>query len=274
MNRFQDKIAIVTGGASGIGRALCLELGRQGAVVIAADINIDGAKKTAFTIQEDGGKAHARLLDVIVEDDVKGLVDEVVKEHGRLDYIFNNAGIALAAEMRDMSLEHWRRIIDVDLWGVINGAMAAYKVMVDAGSGHIVNTASIAGLIAPPTMTAYAAAKHGVVGLSLALRTEARGLGVKVSAICPGVVGTELVDTIELLNVNRADINELTHKLLILDVDRAARMVLKGVLKNRAIIAIPFSSRLLWWVFRIHPVLVAPLLNKMLRDFRKIRGDS
>lgn len=119
MNPFENKVAIVTGGASGIGRALCEELSQRGAaIVVVADINADGAQQVASSIVAAGGRAGEAHLDVSRADQVQGLVDDTVSEHGRLDYMFNNAGIAMCGEVRDMDLEHWQRIVDINLWGV------------------------------------------------------------------------------------------------------------------------------------------------------------
>ena len=167
---FENKIAIVSGAASGIGRALCMEMGRRGAIVVATDINQAGAERVASDIASAGGAAHAAKLDVTRAEDVGKLVKDTADEHGRLDYIFNNAGIAVAGEVYDMNLDHWRRIVDINLWGVIYGTHAAYPIMVKQRFGHIVNVASAAGLVAFPTCTPYATTKHAVVGLSSSLR--------------------------------------------------------------------------------------------------------
>ena len=128
----------------------------------------------------------AERVDVTDAVAVQRLVDGTVAREGRLDLLFNNAGIAVFADARDTSLEDWNRLIDVNLRGVVHGVAAAYPLMVRQGSGHIVNTASAAGLLPSPANIAYAATKHAVVGLSLTLRAEAVHHGVGVSVICPG----------------------------------------------------------------------------------------
>ncbi|MCP4428094.1 MAG: SDR family oxidoreductase, partial [Chloroflexi bacterium] len=161
MNHFKDKVAIVTGGASGIGRAVCRALGhREAAAVIVADINAEGARQTAASITAAGGHAYAAGLDVSQAEAVQNLVDETVSTHGRLDYMFNNAGIGIIGDTRDMELEQWQRLLDVNLWGVIYGTTSAYQVMVKQGFGHIVNTASAGGLFPLPFGTAYATSKY------------------------------------------------------------------------------------------------------------------
>jgi NAD(P)-dependent dehydrogenase (short-subunit alcohol dehydrogenase family) len=193
---FQDKIAIVTGGASGIGRELCQQLHERGAAaVVAADLNLDGAQQTADRIVAAGGQARAVHVDVTQAEAIQQLVADTVAEFGRLDYMFNNAGIALIGDMRDTTLAYWQQLIDVNLWGIVHGSMSAYQVMARQGFGHIVNTSSMTGLAPAAVSTAYAASKHAVVGLSTSLRAEAANLGVKVSVACPAIVRTPILDT-------------------------------------------------------------------------------
>jgi NAD(P)-dependent dehydrogenase (short-subunit alcohol dehydrogenase family) len=139
-----QKVAIVTGGGSGIGEALCLELARRGTRVVVADINGDNAGRVAASIADTGGRAKARAVDVSRELDVRRLVEETTSVYGRLDYLFNNAGIGLGGDARDLTLDHWRRVLDVDLYGVLHGILAAYPIMARQGFGHIVNTSSAA----------------------------------------------------------------------------------------------------------------------------------
>ena len=280
-DQFKDKVAIVTGGASGIGRALCEELGQRGAVVIVADIKTKTAQQVASAIVATGGRARAAYLDVSQAQDVEKLIDETASEHGRLDYMFNNAGIAIAGEVRDMSLEHWRSIVDVNLWGVIYGTTIAYSLMVRQGFGHIVNIASLAGLTGYPTGTPYATTKYGVVGLSTSLRQEAAGLGVKVSVVCPGLIQTGIYEEITVLNARHEDMLDRLEDMLAripfkltMDATRAARAILRGVARNQAVITIPFYVRLLWWLYRLHPSLLAPLFRRIVKEFRTLRNKS
>jgi NAD(P)-dependent dehydrogenase (short-subunit alcohol dehydrogenase family) len=270
MSGFNDLVAIVTGGASGIGRALCEELGARGAIVVVADLDSPGANAVALAIGGSGGHAEAAELDTTDAARVQQLVQITVAKHGRLDLMFNNAGIAVVGEALDTSLEQWRRIVDVDLLGVVYGTAAAYAVMVRQGGGHIVNTASFAGLVSHAGMAAYCMAKHGVVGLSGAMRIEGAARGVKVSAVCPGIVATGIQQSATLLNVERKDVLAMV-PVKAIEARDAARRILKGVARNRGTIVFPYYARLLWWVQRLCPALLAPLHRRSIADFRALR---
>lgn len=254
-DQFKDKVAIVTGGASGIGRALCEALSRRGACVIVADINTEGAQRVASAITTAGGRARAAHLDVVKDEGVRKLVDDTASEYRRLDYMFNNAGVNVSrGEMRDLTVEHWHSVIDVNLLGVLYGTIAAYSVMVQQGFGHIINTASLAGLLGFPTSIPYGVSKCALVGLSIPLRLEAADLGVKVSVVCPGEIRTNKPNQ--------------RYKFGLVDAEEAAEIILRGVAKNQAIIVFPLYARVLWRLNRLFPNLLFPLGRKMVRDFR------
>jgi NAD(P)-dependent dehydrogenase (short-subunit alcohol dehydrogenase family) len=270
MTAVQHQVAIVTGGASGIGRALCQALATRGVLVIVADINAEGAKDVAAAIRGRGGQAEAYTADVADAGSMEQLVQHTLAAHQRLDYLFNNAGIAVTADARDFQLEHWQQVIAVNLMGVIHGIQAAYPIMAQQGYGHIVNIASLAGLLPYPTNLPYTTTKHAVVGLSLSLRVEAADLGVKVSAVCPGWVQSGIYTASPTLNVRAAQMQSaLPFKLM--DTDTAARRILAGVARNQPIIVFPLYARMLWWVYRIHATWLNGIGFKMIRGLRQIR---
>jgi NADP-dependent 3-hydroxy acid dehydrogenase YdfG len=184
------KVAFVTGGASGIGPALAATLADGGAEVWIADRQIDAAQELAQTLGSAGSKAHAIELDVRDYPSFERAVAEVMRQSGRVDYLFNNAGIGVGGEVDSYTLDDWNDVFDVNLGGVVHGIQAVYPIMIEQRSGHIVNTASLAGLLVSPGSASYTASKHAVVALSKALRLEAERHGVRVSVLCPGAVRT------------------------------------------------------------------------------------
>ena len=249
MREFQERIVIVTGGASGIGRAVAERLVAAQATVVLADINEEKVNQTA---SELGQRATAAHLDVSDAEAVKGLIDSVVEQHGRLDYLFNNAGIAIIGEVIDMSLDDWTRVLDVNVRGVVNGVVAAYPIMVRQGWGHIVNTASVSGLTPFPGIVPYSASKHAVVGLSTGLRMEAFEYGVKVSCVCPGIIDTPMVDTFESRNLDRAAVVE-SLPVKPQSVEECAKAILYGVRKNHAVIVVTRHAKLIHNLHRFFP---------------------
>ena len=271
MAHYKGKTAIVTGGGSGIGRAVCVRLGQLGAGVVVSDIDVEGAQETAAIIAGAGGQAQALYLDVTREADVRRLINETADEKGCLDFIFNNAGIGIIGDERDKTLAHWEKIFNINLYGVVYGTLAAYRVMVKQGHGHIVNTASLAGLIPAPMEGAYGASKHAVVGLSTSLRAEGAALGVKVSVVCPGFINTPIFDTSPVLNADRDTLMEKIPESVLYDVSKAARDILRGVERNHARIVFPFHARFLWYLYRLHPGIADWLGGFQAKKFREHR---
>ncbi|HEX9732405.1 MAG TPA: SDR family oxidoreductase [Thermoanaerobaculia bacterium] len=252
MNDFADRIAILTGGASGIGRAVAEEMARRGAVVVVADRDGERAEGVAEGIRRAGGRARAARLDVTDAGAFQALVDATVERDGRLDYLFNNAGVGVTGEVRDLPAAAWDRVIDVNLRGVVHGVRAAYPQMIRQGSGHIFNTACVAGLVPFPMTAAYCATKHAVVALSTALRAEAAALGVRVSVVCPGVVDTGMFEAIEYFRVDKGAVLADVRPAL-MPVEKCARAILAGVRRNRAVILVTAHARLAWWLYRLAP---------------------
>jgi NAD(P)-dependent dehydrogenase (short-subunit alcohol dehydrogenase family) len=272
---FAEKVAIVTGGGSGIGEALSLELARRGAQVIIADINGEAARRVATAIAGNGGQAKASTIDVAREQDVRHLVEDTASGYGHLDYLFNNAGIGLGGDARDLTLDHWRRVLDTDLYGALHGVLAAYPLMARQGSGHIVNTSSAAAFFPDPGNAPYCAAKHAVVGLSLSLRLEGADLGVKVSCVCPGFVRTNIYQNADVINMNLpADVPR--EKLAgapakMMTAARAAELILKGVSRNQALIVFPASIRWGRRACQLFPHLLDGYLLRQMREWRRYR---
>jgi len=264
---FDGAVAIVSGGGAGIGAALAAALTARGAQVVVCDVDEDRARSPVGR----GEALEGHCVDVTDADAYPRFIDDVAARFGRLDYVFNNAGVSVTGDARDLELAHWKRVLDVNLYGVVHGTHAAYRVMTRQGSGHIVNIASLAGLIPFPTNAPYAASKHAVVGLSLSLRAEGEALGVRISAVCPGFIQSNIFRDTPFVNVAKeAILKGVPFKPI--DTDVAARQILDGVAANRAIIAFPFYARLLWRLYRLWPGFVAILNRRLVADLRRVRG--
>jgi NAD(P)-dependent dehydrogenase (short-subunit alcohol dehydrogenase family) len=271
---WKGKNAIVTGAASGIGLALAAGLAERGARVWAADIDAAGAERAAASL---GSNAHPVTLDVRDAAAFRELVERVARDAGTIDVLFNNAGILHAGEVHEFEKEQCDKIIDVNIRGVVNGTLAAYPLMVRQRSGHIVNTASLAGLAPAPLLSTYAMTKHAVVGLSTSLRYEAERYGVRVSAICPAGVETPLLDEGAASGSHpgrwQPDVrNYLTLAAGPLSaVDKVVREALRGVERNRALIIIPARARLTALAYRLVPGLVGAFGRQVIA---KVIGDN
>ncbi len=267
---FADKVAIVTGGASGIGRGLCEELGRRGAVLVVIDVNGKQAKQVVDRLAESGVTSSAEALDVSDVAAVRTMVEQTVAKHGRIDFVFNGAGIGWTGEYQDMSLSHIDRVLKINLHGVLYTTRSVYPVMVRQGFGHIVNIASLDGLIPCPFRSVYAATKHAIVGLSAALYGEARSHGVHVSVVCCGRIRTNIDKNSELILKGEMPSGDTPPQTNEMSAAMCARSILKGVARQKPLITFAFP-RPVWWLYRGSPalfrILSTPLiLRKMGRE--------
>ncbi|MDP1799058.1 MAG: SDR family oxidoreductase [Planctomycetaceae bacterium] len=255
---YRNSVAIVTGGASGIGRALGIELAKRGAIVVLADLQVELAEEAAAAIRAEGGQAESHQLDVTDFEAMSALVNDVVRTHGRLDFMFNNAGITVLGNAHLYELDDWNRLIDVNLKGVIHGVQAAYPTMRRQGFGHVVNTASITGLIPVAGLLGYTTTKHAIVGLSNSLRVEAAEFGVRVSVLCPGAIETPIAVGGKYgrnLHSTSTDVQrKLWEKAHPISPTECAQQALSAIGRNKAIIVIPGWWKILWFIYRVSPL--------------------
>jgi NAD(P)-dependent dehydrogenase (short-subunit alcohol dehydrogenase family) len=267
-----DKVAIITGGASGIGRALGEELALRGCEVVLADRQHELAAEVAKGIGERGGRATAATLDVRSLPAWKAVADATLARSGHIDYLFNNAGIAVGGEMDKYAPEDWDDVIDVNLRGVAYGVQTVYPIMVRQRSGHVVNTASVAGLVAAAGEGSYNATKHAVVGLSKTLRVEGKTHGVRVSVLCPGAIRTPILTggVFGRLNMGLSDeaVMRLWERAYPMAPDAFARRALDAVARNEAIIVVPGWWKALWYLERLSPSLSMAMWGALLGRLR------
>jgi NAD(P)-dependent dehydrogenase (short-subunit alcohol dehydrogenase family) len=267
---YNGATAIITGGSAGIGQAIAEELAKRGCEVVLADRQIELAQEVVAGITNAGGKATAVKLDVTDYPAVEQVVRDTVVRTGRLDYMFNNAGIFINGGVHLFSITDWEHIVNVNIRGVIHGVHAAYPVMLMQGFGHIVNTGSIAGLIPSPGEVSYAMTKHAVVGLSNSLRAQAGLMGIRVSVLCPGIILTPMAENggkfgKSYVNISPELRREMLEKVRPMPADLFAKKVLDAVAKNRAIIIEPSWWKWFWRMNRLFPEYSITLTQKFFK---------
>ncbi len=231
MKDLKDKIALVTGAASGIGRAASIAFARERCDVVITDVNGEGLKPVAEEIKALGRRALPVKADVSNKDDVKSLCEKAIGDFGRVDILVNNAGVALYAEIKDTDLSDWEWIMGINLWAHIYTLHYLLPQMVENRCGHIVNVSSWAGLVGFAGNGAYCVTKFGVVGLSEVLRTELERFNIGVTVICPGAVQTNIFNSLKLKGFKK-DIRNMP-VFLPMTPEAMAKKIIRAVKRNR-----------------------------------------
>lgn len=272
--QLRGKLALVTGGASGIGKALAEELTARGCDVVLADRQADLVRAVARDLDGKGGAhAFAEALDVRDLAAFEAVVRRTLSRGEKVDFFFNNAGIGVGGEMRDYEAADWDDVLDVNLRGVCYGVQAVYPAMVARRSGHIINTASVAGLVPAGGAGSYTATKYAVVGLSKALRVEAAAYGVRVSALCPGAIRTPILTggafgRLNYRNLTAKDMLGIWEQVRPMDPAVFARKVIDAVLRDEPVIIVPSWWKALWYLERFAPSLSTRLFRARMDKLR------
>ncbi|MEU8773077.1 SDR family oxidoreductase [Streptomyces sp. NPDC048606] len=260
-DRFGGQLVLVTGAASGIGRATAFAFAEAGARVVAVDRDAEGAARTAEMARLVGApEAWGECVDVSDEQAMEKLAAKVAAEYGIVDVLVNNAGIGLSGSFLDTSAEDWKKVLDVNLWGVIHGCRIFGRQMAERGQGgHIVNTASAAAYLPSRTLPAYSTSKAAVLMLSECLRAELASRSIGVSAICPGIVNTNITATSRFAGVDEAEEKRRQERssrlygLRNFPPEKVADAILLAVVKNQAVVPVTPESKGALWLSRFAP---------------------
>jgi NADP-dependent 3-hydroxy acid dehydrogenase YdfG len=255
MEGFAGKVAAVTGAGSGIGQALAIELARSGASVAISDVNTEGLAATEEQLKAIGAPVKADRLDVTEREAFELYADAVKAHFGKVNQIYNNAGIAFAGDIEVSPFKDIEKVMDVDFWGVVNGTKVFLPHLIASGDGHVINISSVFGLFSVPGQAAYNAAKFAVRGFTEALRQEmmAAGRPVKVTTVHPGGIKTNIARN--MTTVEGLDKDEIAQtfdkKLASTSPQKAARIILDGVRKNRARVLVGPDAKALDLIVRV-----------------------
>src|SRR4051794_12956575 len=274
MDGFAGKVAVVTGAGSGIGQALAIELGRSGASVAICDVDTEGLATTEERLKAIGAPVKTDRLDVTERERFLLYADEVKEHFGKVNQIYNNAGIAFNGDIEVSSFKDIERVMDVDFWGVVNGTKAFLPHLIASGDGHVVNISSLFGLLAIPGQSAYNAAKFAVRGFTEALRMEMRVAGhpVQVTCVHPGGIKTNIVRNSDA--VDGQDVAELTamfdKKLAKTSAEDAAATIVRAITGNRPRAVVGMDAKVLDLVVRLLGPRYQRLIVKGVRRVRPV----
>ena len=268
MKSFQGKVAAITGAGSGMGRALAVNLAKQGCHVAISDINAEPLAETAALIG-NSVKVSSHVVDVADRIAVKNFANAVVQHHGKVNMIFNNAGVSVTDLASRMPLEDFEWLMNINFWGVIHGTRAFLPLVSEQPEAHIINTSSIFGTIAVPSQSAYNASKFAVRGYTYSLRAELADSHIGVSCVQPGGVKTNIVKTSRFVPTDNASVTkeeaiQKFESLAGLTSEQAANIILRGVQKNKAQILVGKDAKFMALVERLFPTSYLKVMSRFL----------
>lgn len=275
MQSFNYKVAAITGAGSGIGRALAYALARRGCDLALSDINAEGLAETASQARKLGVKASETLVDVSDRAAVHAWADKVVAEHGKVNLIFNNAGVAHCGTVEATEYSDYEWLLGINLWGVIHGTKAFLPYLQASGDGHVINISSVFGLFAQPTQSVYNTSKFAVRGFTEALRQELdlSDSGVSASCVHPGGIKTNIARAARFTDSGAQMLGKNTDlatqafndNMLRTSPEKAAEIILRGVERNRRRIIVGLDARLADWIQRLLPAAYQRLVVTLTR---------
>jgi len=274
MKNFRDKVAAITGAGSGMGRALALELASRGCAVALADIGQAALDETAAMLGTAKVAVSTHVVDVADRAAMERFAAEVVRSHGKVNLIFNNAGVSVTNTIEKLSYEDFEWLMNINFWGVVHGTKAFLPYLKQVDEAHIVNTASIFGVVAFATQGAYNASKFAVRGFTEALRQELAGTHIGVSCVQPGGVKTNIVKTSRYYAQDneaptKDEMVQNFERLAALTPQLAAQQILAGVARDRGRVLVGKDAKLLAWVQRLFPESYAKRLDAMTGVLRR-----
>lgn len=275
MKDFKNKVAAITGAGSGMGRSLAIQMAKRGCHVALSDINEKGLAETVQLVAPYGVKVTSQKLDVANKDAVFAWADQVARDHGKVNLIFNNAGVALGSAVDGGSYEDLEWIMNINFWGVVHGTKAFLPYLKDAGEGHIINTSSVFGLFAVPSQSAYNASKFAVRGFTEALRQELELQKVNVSAtsVHPGGIKTNIAraarmdESITKMGMT-TNSTEKFEKLFTTSADKAAEIIIRAVEKNQRRVLVGTDAKVLDLMVRLFPSTYQKLVSLSTKSMK------
>jgi len=262
------RTAVITGAASGFGRAMSVAWAEKGWKIGIADIDMEGAGKTLEMVEGAGGTGEVFNCNVRKLEDVQAMADHFFESWGEVGVVMNNAGVVDVGYVGDILIEDWERIIETSLMGVIYGCHAFVPRMKEHGRGHVVNTASLAGIASLPEMAPYNVVKAGTISLSETLRTELAPYGIGVTVICPSFFNTNLLSDMTCTDEWERDFSQATFTSARMTADEIAGMVVRAVERNRFYVLPQPSAKFLWLMKRMFPETLYKVIGVLLNSER------